>query len=159
MWQPSCFSISFYCHQMHKHDNLPISVYNSNAIKFVNVTTFLGHCIILTPHWHNSASVLHTGGKWAHVGMACNLPIVWRLVLTGTPLFPHRAAACYFPCLPGDPPGTLIIIIPLAPNAKPPRDLLTFAMKSRADSRLAPSQWEMALLCKNVSHWLGQGWF
>ena len=25
----------------------------------------------------------------------------------------------------------------------------------RADSRLAPSQWEMALLCNDVSHWLG----
>ena len=27
--------------------------------------------------------------------------------------------------------------------------------KSRADSRFAPSQWEMALLCNDVSHWLG----
>ena len=25
----------------------------------------------------------------------------------------------------------------------------------RADSRFAPSQWEMVLLCKDVSHWLG----
>ena len=25
----------------------------------------------------------------------------------------------------------------------------------RADSRLAPSQWETALLCNNISHWLG----
>ena len=25
----------------------------------------------------------------------------------------------------------------------------------RADSRFAPSQWEMPLLCNNVSHWLG----
>ena len=25
----------------------------------------------------------------------------------------------------------------------------------RADSRFAPSQWEMALLCNNGSHWLG----
>ena len=25
----------------------------------------------------------------------------------------------------------------------------------RADSRFAPSQWEMVLLCNNVSHWLG----
>ena len=25
----------------------------------------------------------------------------------------------------------------------------------RADSRFAPSQWEMALLCNDVSHWLG----
>ena len=25
----------------------------------------------------------------------------------------------------------------------------------RADSRLVPSQWEMALLCKSISHWLG----
>ena len=25
----------------------------------------------------------------------------------------------------------------------------------RADSRLAPSQWETALLCNDVSHWLG----
>ena len=25
----------------------------------------------------------------------------------------------------------------------------------RADSRFAPSQWETALLCKDVSHWLG----
>ena len=25
----------------------------------------------------------------------------------------------------------------------------------RADSRLAPSQWEMALLCNTISHWLG----
>ena len=25
----------------------------------------------------------------------------------------------------------------------------------RADSRFTPSQWEMALLCNNVSHWLG----
>ena len=30
-----------------------------------------------------------------------------------------------------------------------------FNGKSRADSRFAPSQWEMALLCNNVSHWLG----
>ena len=26
---------------------------------------------------------------------------------------------------------------------------------SRADSRFAPSQWETALLCNDVSHWLG----
>ena len=26
---------------------------------------------------------------------------------------------------------------------------------NRADSRFAPSQWETALLCNNVSHWLG----
>ena len=26
---------------------------------------------------------------------------------------------------------------------------------TRVDSRLVPSQWEMALLCNNVSHWLG----
>ena len=28
-------------------------------------------------------------------------------------------------------------------------------MYFRADSRFAPSQWEMVLLCNNVSHWLG----
>ena len=27
----------------------------------------------------------------------------------------------------------------------------------RADSRFAPSQWETALLCNDVSHWLGTG--
>ena len=27
--------------------------------------------------------------------------------------------------------------------------------KCRADSRLAPSQWETALLCNDASHWLG----
>ena len=27
--------------------------------------------------------------------------------------------------------------------------------RKRADSRFAPSQWEMALLCNDVSHWLG----
>ena len=27
--------------------------------------------------------------------------------------------------------------------------------KHRGDSRFAPSQWEMAVLCNNVSHWLG----
>ena len=26
---------------------------------------------------------------------------------------------------------------------------------SKADSRFAPSQWETALLCNNISHWLG----
>ena len=30
-----------------------------------------------------------------------------------------------------------------------------FSGESRADSRFAPSQWETALLCKDVSHWLG----
>ena len=29
------------------------------------------------------------------------------------------------------------------------------AMQCRADSRFAPSQWETALLCNAVSHWLG----
>ena len=28
-------------------------------------------------------------------------------------------------------------------------------INDRADSRFAPSQWETALLCNNVSHWLG----
>ena len=28
-------------------------------------------------------------------------------------------------------------------------------IKYRADSRFAPSQWEMVLLCNDVSHWLG----
>ena len=28
---------------------------------------------------------------------------------------------------------------------------------SRADFRFAPSQWEMALLCNDISHWLGPG--
>ena len=29
------------------------------------------------------------------------------------------------------------------------------AFRCRADSRFAPSQWEAALLCNDVSHWLG----
>ena len=29
-------------------------------------------------------------------------------------------------------------------------------MAHRADSRFAPSQWEMALLCNDISHWLGE---
>ena len=37
--------------------------------------------------------------------------------------------------------------------------LLSITMKYiiilRADSRFAPSQWETALLCNDVSHWLG----
>ena len=28
-------------------------------------------------------------------------------------------------------------------------------MNSRADSKFAPSQWEMTLFCNNISHWLG----
>ena len=32
---------------------------------------------------------------------------------------------------------------------------LSFHSSSRADSRFAPSQWEMMLLCNDVSHWLG----
>ena len=28
-------------------------------------------------------------------------------------------------------------------------------MYIRADSQFVPSQWEMVLLCNNVSHWLG----
>ena len=28
-------------------------------------------------------------------------------------------------------------------------------MLNKADSRFAPSQWETALLCNDVSHWLG----
>ena len=28
-------------------------------------------------------------------------------------------------------------------------------LNNRADSKLAPSQWEMALFCNDVSHWLG----
>ena len=31
----------------------------------------------------------------------------------------------------------------------------TSGIKSMADSRFVPSQWEMALLCNNISHWLG----
>ena len=31
----------------------------------------------------------------------------------------------------------------------------TYTHIHRADSRFAPSQWEMALLCNDVSHWLG----
>ena len=34
-------------------------------------------------------------------------------------------------------------------------DFIDQAMNHRADSRLAPSQWETALLCNGVSHWLG----
>ena len=30
-----------------------------------------------------------------------------------------------------------------------------YYLNQRADSRFAPSQWEMALLCNDVSHWLG----
>ena len=33
--------------------------------------------------------------------------------------------------------------------------LISTDAKSRADSRFAPSQWETALLCNDVSHWLG----
>ena len=33
--------------------------------------------------------------------------------------------------------------------SKPPEDMI------RPDSRFAPSQWETALLCNDVSHWLG----
>ena len=31
----------------------------------------------------------------------------------------------------------------------------TYHMEARADSKFAPSQWEMALLCNDISHWLG----
>ena len=31
----------------------------------------------------------------------------------------------------------------------------TYTYADRADSRFAPSQWETALLCNDVSHWLG----
>ena len=34
-------------------------------------------------------------------------------------------------------------------------DYAVMDRKSRADSRLAANQWETALLCNNVSHWLG----
>ena len=34
-------------------------------------------------------------------------------------------------------------------------DKITLLSEFRADSRIVPSQWEMALLCNNVSHWLG----
>ena len=30
-----------------------------------------------------------------------------------------------------------------------------YVLFSRADSRFAPSQWETALLCNDISHWLG----
>ena len=33
--------------------------------------------------------------------------------------------------------------------------LLALCASTRADSGFAPSQWEMALLCNDVSHWLG----
>ena len=32
---------------------------------------------------------------------------------------------------------------------------LVYETDFRADSRLAPSQWETALLCNDISHWLG----
>ena len=35
------------------------------------------------------------------------------------------------------------------------RSMLKENIVVRADSRFAPSQWETALLCNNVSHWLG----
>ena len=31
----------------------------------------------------------------------------------------------------------------------------TYDVMTRADSRFAPSQWETALLCNDISHWLG----
>ena len=34
-------------------------------------------------------------------------------------------------------------------------DLMTGSTIYRADSKFTPSQWEMALLCNVVSHWLG----
>ena len=34
-------------------------------------------------------------------------------------------------------------------------DSCTSAARYRADSRFVPSQWEMAFLCNDVSHWLG----
>ena len=33
--------------------------------------------------------------------------------------------------------------------------ILWLPCNGRADSRFAPSQWETALLCNDVSHWLG----
>ena len=42
----------------------------------------------------------------------------------------------------------------------PPFFTLTIQLPAnvcRADSRFAPSQWETALLCNDVSHWLGAG--
>ena len=38
---------------------------------------------------------------------------------------------------------------------KLPKGISLWALSIRADSRFAPSQWETALLCNDVSHWLG----
>ena len=40
-------------------------------------------------------------------------------------------------------------------NHQTPKNLYRFSVEYRADSRFAPSQWETALLCNDVSHWLG----
>ena len=42
------------------------------------------------------------------------------------------------------------LILPVIPGIITP-----WCFVARADSRFAPSQWETALLCNNVSHWLG----
>ena len=33
--------------------------------------------------------------------------------------------------------------------------MYSFLLSFRADYRFAPSQWETALLCNDISHWLG----
>ena len=43
----------------------------------------------------------------------------------------------------------------IMPSSEPMLLCYHYNIILRADSRFAPSQWEMALLCNDVSHWLG----
>ena len=48
-----------------------------------------------------------------------------------------------------------ISVISMSPGLVPNFHVLGPDDPFRADSKFAPSQWEMALLCNDVSHWLG----
>ena len=46
-------------------------------------------------------------------------------------------------------------LLQASPCGEPACPATSLHYNSRADTRFVPSQWETALLCNNVSHWLG----
>ena len=102
---------------------------------------YLNHCWYIISgvlkHSHESSfpgsSDLFPKFQWRFLGFFLIFFFIFRAVSTSNMIVPIQLAMDTSPCMDG---------------------ILMVGINDRADSRFAPSQWEMALLCNSVSHWL-----
>ena len=144
------------CVTHHFHDQRSRS---HGSFQFFGVSSpWLPHLTESLHMWHTysiwGSDVWHTNFRTkgqGHKGRFQFWPLYdWMYMYVGIWRLSHTAAIRSL--------DLLVILVPAGNSVRlslPPFLGVYAPQASGADSRFAPSQWEMALLCNDISHWLG----